>query len=73
MQSVYGSEKQMHNEHKLITQNEKAQCQVLLEITKLQGNSMQCFQATVNRGRTRFPKETEVTNWKRFRECSFCF
>ena len=28
----------MHREHKLITQNEKARCQVLLEISKQQGN-----------------------------------
>ena len=60
--SVYRSEKQMHNEHKLITQDEKAWCQVPLEILKLQGNLMQCFHATVNRVRTRFPKETGVTN-----------
>ena len=25
---------------------------------------MQCFHATVNQVRTRFPKETEVTNWE---------
>ena len=31
MQQVYRSEKQMHNEPKLITQGEKAWCQVLLE------------------------------------------
>ena len=63
MQSMYWSEKQMHNEHKLITQNEKAWWQVLLEISKFQGNLMQCFHATVNRvKKTRFPKETEVLN-----------
>ena len=38
MQRVHRSEKQMHNEHKLITLDEKARCQVLLEISKLQGN-----------------------------------
>ena len=58
----YWSEKKMHNEHKLITQDEKASWQVLLEISKFQGNLMRCFHATVNRVRTRFPKETEVTN-----------
>ena len=31
----------MHKGHKLITQNEKAQCQVLLEILKLLGNLLQ--------------------------------
>ena len=60
--SVYRSEKQMHNEHKLITQDEKAWWQVRLESSKFQGNLMRCFRATVNRVRTRFPKETEVTN-----------
>ena len=43
MQSVYGSEKQMHNEHKLITQNEKAQCQVLLEITSFRETGCSVF------------------------------
>ena len=38
MPRVHKSEKQMHKEHKLITQKEKARCQVLLEISKLQGN-----------------------------------
>ena len=52
MRSVYRSEKQMHNEHKLITQDEKALSQVLLEISKFQGNLMQCFRATVNGVRT---------------------
>ena len=32
------------------------------ESSKFQGNLMRCFRATVNRVRTRFPKETEVTN-----------
>ena len=62
MRSVYRSEKQMHNEHELITQDEKARWQVRLESSKLQGNLMRCFRATENRVRTRFPKETEVTN-----------
>ena len=62
MQKVCRSEKQIHKEHKLITQNEKARCQVLLEISKLQRNLMQYFRGTVNRVKTRFPKETEVTN-----------
>ena len=57
MQKVYRSDKQMHNEHMLITQEEKAWCQVLLEILKHHGNLMQCFHATVNRVRTRFPKD----------------
>ena len=34
MQRVHRSEKQMHNEHKLFTLDEKARCQVLLEISK---------------------------------------
>ena len=34
MQKVYRSEKQMHEGHRLITQNEKAQCHFLLEILK---------------------------------------
>ena len=38
MRRVHRSEKQMHNEHKNITLDEKARCQVLLEISKLQGN-----------------------------------
>ena len=62
MRSVYRSEKQMHNDHKLITQDEKAWWQVRLESSKFQGSLMRCFRATVNRVRTRFLKETEVTN-----------
>ena len=58
MRSLYRSEKQMHNEHKLITQDE----QVRLENLKFQGNLIRCFRATVGRVRTRFPKETEVTS-----------
>ena len=62
MRSMYSSDKQMHNEHKLITQNEKSLWQVLLEISKFQGNLMQYFHATVNRVKTGCPKETEVMN-----------
>ena len=62
MRSVYRSEKQMHNEHKLITQNEKDWWQVFLETPKFQGKLMQCFHATMNPVKTPFPKETEVMN-----------
>ena len=41
---------------------QKACWQVRLESSKFQGNLMRCFRATVNRVRTRFPKETKVTN-----------
>ena len=41
MQKVHRSEKQIHTGHRLITQNEKAQCQFRLEILKQEGNQLQ--------------------------------
>ena len=52
----------MRNVLKLITQEERAGCQVHLESPEFQGNLMQCFHLTVNQLQTRSEQETEATN-----------
>ena len=48
VQWLFTREKQVHNGHKLITEDERAWCQVHLESPEFQGNLMQCFHLTVN-------------------------
>ena len=65
MQKVYRSEKHIHTEHKLITQNEKAQCQCRLEISKLWRNLLQPKDQDIQRffkaGRKKWPQNFHVS------------
>ena len=55
---AYRSEKQVQNDRKFITLNEKTWCPVHLKIRWAQGNLSQCFQAKIDWIKTQFPIET---------------
>ena len=59
---IFRSEKQVLNDHKFITLNEKASCQVHLKIRSLsvQGNLSQCFQVRVAWIKTHFPRQSNL-------------
>ena len=55
---TYSSEKQVQNDRKFITLNEKTWCPVHLKIRCAQWNLSQCFQAKIGWIKTHFPIET---------------
>ena len=57
---TYRSEKQVQNDRKFVTLNEKTLCPVHLKIRSVQGNLSHCFQAKIGWIKTQFPIERIV-------------